>query len=119
MFGRENQESVNWWEVWGSLCLSGVFSFDRTSMCSSVEFVIVPCQPLLCNACIKEKLTLIVQLITDGHRQTDRRTDRWTHPQTSKGDQLVPSSICVCVHACMCLICCQAAIKKTYAMYSM
>lgn len=57
-------------------------------MCSCVAFVMLLCQPWLCNSCIKEKLTLIVQLITpaDGAGRTDGRV----HTHTSKRDQLVP-----------------------------
>lgn len=43
-----------------------------------VESVIALCQPRLHKSCIKEKTTLNVQLITDGDRQAERQTCRWT-----------------------------------------
>lgn len=75
-------------------------------MCSCVQYVIVLCQPQLCNSCIKEKLTPAVQIITGGQSETGRLTDRWTQRQTLKGDQLVPSSgsTCLCNSACVCML---------------
>lgn len=67
-------------------------------MCSCARFVIVLCQPWLCNSCIKEKLTLMVQLITLAQVETDRRTDGQTRPQTSKGGSLYLAAVrVVCV----------------------
>lgn len=79
-------------------------------MCSCAEFVIVLCQPCLCNSCIKEKLTLISQLITRAQMEANRRTDRWTHAQTSKGGS-------ACNELGFSFKFCQAAIDNTYDSY--
>lgn len=80
------------------------WSVVRTSMYLYVEFVLVPCQSWLCNSYIKEKLTLMVQLInacTDGDRQTDRQMD--THTNIKEGSGCTQLQFCAC--ACLSFFC--------------
>lgn len=100
---------------WGRLSSSGpflflstVFSFYRHSMCSCFEFVIVLCQPWLCNSCIKEKLTLIVQLIMHAQMETDRQMDTYTNIKGGSACTQLRFSVCVC-----------ADINDTYSMLCM
>lgn len=83
------------------VCLSRVFSFDRTSMCCA-KSVIALCQPLLHKSCIKEKTTLKVQLITDGDRQAEGQTGRWTHTNI-KGSNCTQLQFGMCVYVCVVL----------------